>query len=307
MQRYILARIFQGILTTLAVVSIVFLLTRLSGDPLGWLVSINTTAEVRQKIASNYGLDKPVIVQYQKYLVNMFQGEFGNSFRYKKTVMEVIAERVPATAELLIVSLFISLIGIPIGVYSAVGKGKFSDIAGRGFAFVGMSAPSFLVGMILILVFAVYAGILPVGGRYSAGSVILPAVTLAFTLMAGVARITRSELLEVLGADYLIFARSKGVSERMIIWKHAFKNASIPIITYIMFLLIMFISGDVVVENVFAWPGLGRLTIQAVISRDYPLVQAITLVTVFLFIISSLIADVIYVYLNPKVRFRQEM
>jgi peptide/nickel transport system permease protein len=271
------------------------------------MVPTNTTPEVRQKIAATYGLDKPVIVQYQKYLVNMFKGEFGDSFRYKKPVMEVIAERVPATAELLIVSLFISLIGIPIGVYSAVGKGKFSDIAGRGFAFVGMSAPSFLVGMVLILVFAVYAGILPVGGRYSAGSVILPAVTLAFTLMAGVARITRSELLEVLGTDYLIFARSKGVCERMIIWKHAFKNASIPIITYIMFLLIMFISGDVVVENVFAWPGLGRLTIQAVMSRDYPLVQAITFVTVFLFIVSSLIADVIYVYLNPKVRFQQEM
>jgi peptide/nickel transport system permease protein len=303
MQRYILARVFQGILTTLAVVSIVFLLERLSGDPLSWLVPKNTTVAMRQQIAANYGLDKPMIVQYEKYLVNIFHGKFGNSFRYNRPVLEVISKRVPATAELMIVGLLISLIGIPIGVYSAAKKGKFADIAGRGFAFVGMSAPSFLVGMILILVFAVYFNILPVGGRYSTGSVILPAVTLAFTLMAGIARITRSEMLEVMGSDYLIFARSKGISERIVVWKHAFKNASIPIITYIMFLLIMLISGDVVIENVFAWPGLGRLTIQAVNARDYPLVEAITFIIVFLFILSSLIADIIYVYLNPKIRY----
>lgn len=307
MTRYILVRVFQGILTTLVIISLVFLLLRLSGDPLNWLVSKNTTAEVRQQIAANYGLDKPMIVQYGKYLANIFQGEFGNSFMYKVSAMEVIASRFPATLELSLTGVIVAVIaGILIGVYSATGS-RIVDIAGRGLAFVMMSAPSFVVGMVLIYIFAVKAKLLPVGGRFSPESVILPAATLSLWVVAGVVRITRSAMQEVLDSDYLIFARSKGISEKIIIWKHAFKNASIPIITYVMFLLVVVVSGEVVIENVFAWPGLGRLTIQAVMARDYPLVQAITLIIVFLFIIMSLIADIVYVYLNPKVRYYQKV
>jgi peptide/nickel transport system permease protein len=307
MTRYLLVRVFQGILTTLVIVSLVFLLLRLSGDPLNWLVSKNTTTEVRQQIAANYGLDKPMIVQYGKYLVNIFQGEFGNSFMYKVSAMEVIKSRIPATLELSLTGVIVAVIaGILIGVYSATGS-RMIDIAGRGLAFVMMSAPSFVVGMVLIYIFAVKAKLLPVGGRFSPESVILPAVTLSLWVVAGVVRITRSAMQEVMDSDYLIFARSKGISERIVIWKHAFKNASIPIITYVMFLLIVVVSGEVVIESVFAWPGLGRLTIQAVMARDYPLVQAITLIIVFLFILMSLFADIIYVYLNPKVRYQKKV
>jgi peptide/nickel transport system permease protein len=307
MTRYLLVRVFQGILTTLVIVSLVFLLLRLSGDPLNWLVSKNTTTEVRQQIAANYGLDKPMIVQYGKYLVNIFQGEFGNSFMYKVSAMEVIKSRIPATLELSLTGVIVAVIaGILIGVYSATGS-RMIDIAGRGLAFVMMSAPSFVVGMVLIYIFAVKAKLLPVGGRFSPESVILPAVTLSLWVVAGVVRITRSAMQEVMDSDYLIFARSKGISERIVIWKHAFKNASIPIITYVMFLLIVVVSGEVVIESVFAWPGLGRLTIQAVMARDYPLVQAITLIIVFLFILMSLLADIVYVYLNPKVRYQKKV
>jgi peptide/nickel transport system permease protein len=307
MTRYLLVRVFQGILTTLVIVSLVFLLLRLSGDPLNWLVSKNTTTEVRQQIAANYGLDKPMIVQYGKYLVNIFQGEFGNSFMYKVSAMEVIKSRIPATLELSLTGVIVAVIaGILIGVYSATGS-RMIDIAGRGLAFVMMSAPSFVVGMVLIYIFAVKAKLLPVGGRFSPESVILPAVTLSLWVVAGVVRITRSAMQEVMDSDYLIFARSKGIGEQKIIWKHAFKNASIPIITYVMFLLIVVVSGEVVIESVFAWPGLGRLTIQAVMARDYPLVQAITLIIVFLFILMSLFADIIYVYLNPKVRYQKKV
>jgi ABC-type dipeptide/oligopeptide/nickel transport system permease component len=248
-----------------------------------------------------------MIAQYGIYMANVFQGKFGDSFVYQRPVIEVIASRIPASLELMMAGVFLSIIvGILLGVYSAVGRGKFIDIAGRGIAFMGMSTPQFVLGMMLILIFAVKAGVLPVGGRYSIGSVILPAITLAVALTAGLVRLTRSAMLEVLDADYLTFARSKGLSEQIIIWKHAFKNASIPIITFVMFMMIILISGDVVVENVFAWPGLGRLTLQAVIARDYTLVQAVTLLIVFGFIIISLIADIAYAYLNPKVRYQRK-
>ena len=154
--------------------------------------------------------------------------------------------------------------------------------------------------------FAVKLKLLPVGGRFSAQSVILPAATFSLWLVAGVVRITRSAVLEVLGADYLVFARAKGVSQRAVLWKHAFKNASIPIVTYVMFLMVIAVSGDVVIESVFSWPGLGRLTIEAVMARDYPLVQAIALIIVFLFIVISLIADIAYFYLNPRIRYQQK-
>lgn len=305
MLRYLTGRVLQGIITSLVIVSLVFVLVRLSGDPLNWLVSKNTTAGVREQIAAAYGLNRPMIVQYGIYMKNIATGNFGNSFAYHVPVIKAIAQRVPATLELTVVGLLIALaFGILIGVYSAARRGRPVDMAGRGLAFVGMSAPTFTVGMVLIYVFAVRLRLLPVGGRFSPLSVILPAATLALWLIAGVARITRSAMLEVLGADYLVFARAKGIGERTLIWKHAFKNASIPIVTYTMFLLVIAVSGDVVIENVFSWPGLGRLTIEAVMARDYPLVQTIALIIVFLFILMSLLADIAYVYLNPKIRYR---
>jgi peptide/nickel transport system permease protein len=307
MVRYIVLRVIQGIVTTLAIVSLVFVLVRVSGDPLTWLVSKNATPEVRQQIAAKYGLDRSVIVQYGVYLGNVLQGKFGDSFLYRTPVVKVIALRVPATLELSVVGLLIAvLLGILIGVYSAQRRGKWIDFVGRGVAFLGMSAPPFVVGMILIYVFAVKAKLLPVGGRFSLVSVILPAATFSLWLVAGGVRITRSAVLEGLGAHYLVFARAKGVSERLVLWKHAFKNASIPIVTYVMFLLVIAVSGDVVIESVFSWPGLGRLTIEAVMARDYPLVQAIALIIVFLFIVISLIADIAYFYLNPKIRYQQK-
>ena len=307
MFRYILMRILQGIITTLVIVTLVFLLVRLSGNPLTWLVSETAPAEVRQQIAANYGLDRPIVVQYAIYMANIFRGNFGDSLLYGTSVVKAMAVRVPASLELSLAGIGIALLfGIVIGVYSAAGRGKAVDFVGRGIAFLGMSAPPFVVGMILIYVFSVKLKLLPVGGRFGVQSLVLPVATFSLWLVAGVVRITRSAVLEVLGADYLVFARAKGVSQRAVLWKHAFKNASIPIVTYVMFLLLIAVSGNVVIENVFSWPGLGRLTIEAVMARDYPLVQGIALVIVFLFVIMSLSVDIAYFYINPKIRYQRK-
>lgn len=304
MGRYIVIRILQGIVTVLAIVTLVFVLVRISGDPLTWLVGTDTTPEVRDRIAADYGLERPIVVQYVLYIFNILRGQFGDSIAYQRPVIDAIMQRLPATVELTVIGVLFALGGgVFIGVYSGAKRGALIDRFGRLVAFLGMSSPSFVVGMIFIYIFAVWAKLLPVGGRFSSTSVILPAATFSVWLAAGVVRITRSAILDVVDADYLVFGRAKGVSERMVLWKHAFKNASIPIITYTMFLLVIAVSGDIVIENVFAWPGLGRLTIEAVIARDYPLVQGIAFLIVFLFVAMSLVADIAYCYVDPRIRY----
>jgi peptide/nickel transport system permease protein len=306
MQRYIVLRILQALITSFILVTAVFVLVRVSGSPMIWLVPPRTPVAARAAIAAQYGLDKPILVQYGHYLLNILRGDFGKSFLYSRPAIEVLLQRVPATLELAGVALALAVvIAIPIGVYSAAYRGKFIDIAGRIFAFLGISMPTFWLGLMAIYVLGVKAKILPVGGRGGIETLIMPAGILSWALAAGIARITRSSMMDVLNADYITMARAKGVSEQKIIWKHAFKNASIPIVTMIMLLMIIVLSGDVVLENVFAWPGLGRLIMIAVFNRDYPVVQAVTIVISFTFILISLLADILYAYLNPKVRYQK--
>lgn len=280
-------------------------MVRMSGTPLTWLVSPHASEAEKELIAAHYGLDKSIMVQYEDYLINILHGDLGQSYVYHKSTLAVIWGRVPATLELTGIALVIALIiALPIGVYSAVKRGKFVDIAGRIFAFLGISAPSFWVGLMALYLFGVKAKILPIGGLGGIDHIILPALVLSWGLAAGLMRLARSGMLSVLNSDYITMARAKGVSNQMVIWKHAFRNASIPVVTMIMLLMIVVLSGDVVIENVFSWPGLGRLIMTSTLSRDYPVVQAFTIVISFTFIMISLLADILYAYLNPTVRYR---
>ncbi len=195
------------------------------------------------------------------------------------------------------------LIALPCGVYAAVRRGRLLDLVVRTVAVLGQSMPAFWLGMMLILVFGLYLGVLPLGGRTGPTSVILPAITLGYFFVAGIARLTRSSMLDILDSEYVKLARIKGLSERTVIWKHAFKNALLPVVTYTSIMFVAMIGGAVVTETVFSWPGIGQLVIQAVNWRDFPLVQGIVLVIAVMYITANLAVDIIYAYLNPKIRY----
>ncbi len=304
MLKFIIKRLFQALITALILLSIVFVIIRLSGDPTIWMVNPRASQEVRAEVMQKYGLDKPIIVQYFLYLAKMVCGDFGASFYYGRPAMDVVMERVPPTLKLTGSAILISLLlGIPFGVYSAVHRGKLLDLILRSISFLAISTPSFWVGIMLIFIFSVQLRMLPGGGDSGISSLILPAFTLALGLGGGIMRLTRSGMLGVWNNDYITMARAKGVPEASLIWKHAFKNACIPVVTMVMMLMVIVISGDVLTENIFSWNGLGRLVMSSVFNRDYPIIQAFTMVICFTFVCISLLADILYAYINPKIRY----
>jgi peptide/nickel transport system permease protein len=287
----------------LAVISIVFVLTRLSGNPVKLLLDVNATDRDEQILTHYLGLDKPMPVQYAIYVKNIFLGDFGTSILTRRPVTEHIWERLPATVELGVVAMVMSvLIGVPLGMYSAVRRGGVLDTAARVFAVLGQSMPTFWLGLMLILFFGVVLGVLPAGGRGDLRHLILPAFTLGYFTSAAILRLTRSSMLEVLGSDYIKFARLKGLHEQVVLWKHGLKNALLPVITFAVMLFVQFLGGAVVTETVFAWPGLGRLILESITTRDYPIVQAGVLVLSALYLTGNLFVDVLYGYLNPRIR-----
>jgi peptide/nickel transport system permease protein len=303
MWRYLIGRVLQTVLSMLVVISIVFVLTRLSGNPVHLLLDVNATERDQEILMRHLGLDKPVPVQYAIYVKNIFLGDFGNSVLSRRPVTEHIWERLPATAELGFVAMFLSvLIGVPLGMYSAVRRGSALDNAARVFAVLGQSMPAFWLGLMLILIFAVVLGFLPAGGRGGIEHIILPAFTLGYFTSAAILRLTRSAMLEVLGADYIKFARLKGLHEQVVLWKHGLKNALLPVVTFSVMLFVQFLGGAVVTETVFAWPGLGRLILESIATRDYPIVQAGVLVLSGLYLGGNLLVDFLYSYLNPRIR-----
>src|SRR5947207_3327204 len=263
----------------LVVVSIVFVLTRLSGNPIYLLLDVNATQRDQEILTRHLGLDKPLPVQYGIYVMNVAVGDFGNSIISRRPVTEHIWERLPATVELGFVAMFLSvLIGVPLGMYSAVRRGGVLDTAARVFAVLGQSMPTFWLGLMLILFFGVVLGVLPAGGRGGLLHLVLPAFTLGYFTSAAILRLTRSAMLEVLGSDYIKFARLKGLHEQVVLWKHGLRNALLPVVTFAVLLFVQFLGGAVVTETVFAWPGLGRLILESITTRDYPVVQAGVLV-----------------------------
>ena len=300
---YLVGRVFQTVLSMLVVISIVFVLTRLSGNPVHLLLDVNASERDQQILMHHLGLDQPLPVQYGLYVKNILLGDFGNSVLTRRPVTEHIWERLPATVELGFVAMFLSvLIGVPLGVYSAVRRGGALDGAARVFAVLGQSMPTFWLGLMLILFFGVVLGLLPAGGRGGLEHLILPAFTLGYFTSAAILRLTRSAMLEVLGSDYIKFARLKGLHEQVVLWKHGLKNALLPVVTFAVMLFVQFLGGAVVTETVFAWPGLGRLILESITTRDYPIVQAGVLVLSALYLIGNLFVDVLYSYLNPQIR-----
>ena len=305
MASYLVGRAFQTVLSMLVVVSIVFVLTRLSGNPIYLLLDVNATQRDQEILTRHLGLDKPLPVQYGIYVMNVAVGDFGNSIISRRPVTEHIWERLPATVELGFVAMFLSvLIGVPLGMYSAVRRGGVLDTAARVFAVLGQSMPTFWLGLMLILFFGVVLGVLPAGGRGGLLHLVLPAFTLGYFTSAAILRLTRSAMLEVLGSDYIKFARLKGLHEQVVLWKHGLRNALLPVVTFAVLLFVQFLGGAVVTETVFAWPGLGRLILESITTRDYPVVQAGVLVLSALYLIGNLLVDMLYSWLNPKIRYR---
>jgi ABC-type dipeptide/oligopeptide/nickel transport system permease component len=303
MARYLAGRVLQTLLSMLVVVSIVFVLTRLSGNPIYLLLDVNATQRDQEILTRHLGLDKPLPVQYGIYVMNIARGDFGTSIITRRPVTEHIWERLPATVELGFVAMLLSvLIGIPLGMYSAVRRGGAMDSGARIFAVLGQSMPTFWLGLMLILFFGVVLGVLPAGGRGGPLHLILPAFTLGYFTSAAILRLTRSAMLEVLASDYIKFARLKGLHEQVVLWKHGLRNALLPVVTFAVLLFVQFLGGAVVTETVFAWPGLGRLILESITTRDYPIVQAGVLVLSSLYLGGNLLVDLLYSYLNPRIR-----
>jgi peptide/nickel transport system permease protein len=305
MQRYLLKRIFQAIVTIFLMSIIVFMLGRLSGNPVALLLGDLATKEEVELLTRDLGLDKPLPVQYSVFLMNALHGDLGKSIRgARRPVVEMVIERVPASFQLAAAAAFLSIIiGIPLGVMSAVRRGSILDTGGRVLAMLGQSMPAFWVGIVLMYIISVQFRWLPTSGYGSFSQLILPAVSLSGVSLAGIVRLTRSSMLDVLGGEYVKLARIKGLSENRVIWKHAFSNSLIPVLTFVGTLLTGLMAGVVVIETIFAWPGLGRLAWEAVSTRDYPTIQAVVLFMTLLFVTANLVVDILYAYVDPRIRY----
>ncbi|MBI4241504.1 MAG: ABC transporter permease [Candidatus Rokubacteria bacterium] len=305
MKVYLIRRLLQSILVLFGVSLVVFLILHLTGDPTLLLLPPDATAEEIHRFREAMGFNDPVLVQYLRFFRGAVQGNFGDSLRHGEPAFALVVERLPATLELTAAALLVALcLALPAGIISAVRRNTPLDYVTTVIALLGQAMPTFWLGIMLILIFSVQFSLLPSSGRGDLEHLVLPAFTLGLFTTARITRLTRSGMLEVLGQDYIRTARAKGVSERPVIWKHALKNASIPIVTIVGIELGTLLGGAVITETIFAWPGVGRLSVQAIFNRDYPVVQAAVFVLASTFVVVNLIVDIAYTYLDPRIRLR---
>ncbi len=303
MTRFLARRLAQALVVVLGVSFVVFLILHLTGDPAMLLLPPDATAEDIRKFREAMGFDDPFIVQYWRFLRGAAKGDFGESLRHGRPAMALVVERLPATLELAGAAMAIAIgLAIPAGIVSAVRRNTAIDYLSTVFALLGQSMPPFWLGIMLILVFSVQLHVLPSSGRGDLLHLVLPAVTLGLFTTARMMRLTRSGMLEVLGQDYIRTARAKGVSEPPVVWKHALRNAAVPIVTIAGIELGALLGGSVITETIFAWPGVGRLSVQAISNRDYPVVQAAVFLLSTTFVLVNLLVDVAYTYLDPRIR-----
>lgn len=306
MQRYILSRVFYACISLLLLSVTIFGMVRISGDPVILMAEPGAKEEDLQALRKEFGLDKPIYVQYGVWMSKVLRGDFGKSLYYRVPVLELYLSRLPASIQLAGVAMLISImIGIPIGIFAAVRVNTWLDSFGNIFANLGLALPSFWVGLLLILVFSVNLNWLPSSGSGTAKHIIMPALALGWVLMASNMRLARSAMLEVLGSEYVKLARIKGLSERLVILKHAFKNAMIPVLTFASIQLILVVNGSVVVETIFAWPGIGRLAYEGISFRDFPVVQTTVLLVGLTTVVVNLLVDILYAYIDPRIRYGQ--
>jgi ABC-type dipeptide/oligopeptide/nickel transport system permease component len=303
MKQYITRRVGYSLLSLFLLSLTIFLFIRVTGDPTTLLLEPGASEEDIVNMRHQFGLDQPLWVQYGLFVKSFLTGDFGNSFYYRSPVVDLYFERLPNSLLLASVAMVLSLlIGIPSGVLAAVKVGGFWDSAGKVFTLLGLSLPSFFIGLVLILFFTVYLGWLPSSGAGTAAHLVMPAFTLGWYFAAAHMRLTRSSMLEVLGSEYVKLARLKGLPERMVIGKHAFKNALIPVITLAGINLVVMINVAVVVETVFAWPGIGRLLYEGISFRDFPVVQAVVVIGGSMIIVVNLLVDILYALIDPRIR-----
>jgi peptide/nickel transport system permease protein len=306
MQRFIAIRFLQSLLALWVMSIIVFGLARLSGNPLDVMLPIEALPEDYERLEKYWGLDKPVLEQYAIFIGKALQGDFGESLKYQgQSAMHLVAERLPATLELAGVALLVSVVlALPIGVLAAVGKGTKWDTAAKIVALLGQSLPSFWLGIVLMWIFAVMLDWLPASGRGGWQHLILPAIALGWFQVAVIMRLVRSSMLEVLDSEFVKLARVKGIPEWKVVWKHCLRNASIAPLTVFAIIAGSLLTGSVVIETVFTWPGVGLLVVDAVRSRDFQVVQAVVIMFAFIFILCNLLVDVMYAYLDPRIRYQ---
>ncbi len=306
MPRYLLSRIIQAIVTLLLLTLVGFVMTRLTGNPLDVLLDARATEEDRAAVAQVLGLDRPLAVQYAIYLRDAARGDFGNSFKTRRSALSTVMERLPWTLELGTASFLVSLlIAVPIGVITAVKRETTIDMAGKVLALLGQALPTFWLGLMLILLFAVTLGWLPAGGTGGLAHLVLPSITLGWFTVAGIMRLVRSAMLDTLGEEFVVTARAKGLPELGVVWKHALRNAMIPPLTYAGVVFVALLGGAVVTETVFAWPGVGQLVIESITFRDFPVIQIIFLLFGAMYIGMNLVVDLLYAWADPRIRLAE--
>jgi peptide/nickel transport system permease protein len=304
MVNYFLSRIASAFLVVFGIVTIVFLLIHLvPGDPVEVMLGETAQAADREALRQALGLDLPLWQQWWQYVSHLIDFDLGSSLHSKQKIVSLLAERIPATLQLAVASIVIAVaFALPLGVIAAVRKNTYWDKAAMTFSMLGFSIPNFWMGPLLILVFSVWLGWFPVSGNEGAASLVLPALTLGTALAALLSRMVRASLLEVLNEDYIRAARARGLDDWVVTWRHGLRNATLPVITVLGMQLGALLAGAVITETVFAWPGIGQLTIDSIQRRDYPVVQACVLLISLTYVIVNLLTDLAYAALDPRVR-----
>lgn len=302
MLNYLIKRILQGVISIVGASAIIFAISRLD-DPTLLLLPIDATPEMVENLRQRLGLDLPIVQQYLIFLGNALQGDFGNSYRWEQPALPLILDRLPATLELAFAGLVFALaLAIPFGVLSAVYRDSWFDNFAKLFAMLGQAMPNFWVGLLLILFVSVNLGWLPAFGREGFDSLIMPAIALGWYPVAAMTRMLRSTMLDVLDSDHVRMARAIGVPNRVVVWKYALRNAAVPLVTMLGIYFANMLSGAFVVEVIFAWPGMGRMVVEAMFARDFPLLQVGVLFSAILFVVVNLLVDLSYGVLDPRIR-----
>ncbi|HTI55649.1 MAG TPA: ABC transporter permease [Verrucomicrobiae bacterium] len=305
MRAYVLRRLWQSALTLAGVSVLVFVILRvLPGDPAKMLLPDGAPQSAVDELNRQLGLHEPLHVQYALFLRSVFRGDFGQSFQYRAPALQVVTERLAATVQLALAALLITVaVGVSLGIVAAVRRGTRYDYASTVLAVLGQSLPNFWLGIMLILLFGVALRWLPTSGFESWRHLILPAVTLAAFPMALVARLTRSSMLEILGRDFIRTGRAKGLAERAVILRHALRNAAVPLLTVLGLQIGTLLGGAVITESVFAWPGMGKLIVDAIFFRDFPVVQTVLILSATIFVVINLLVDLLYTVIDPRIRY----
>ncbi len=304
MRQFILRRVFYSIITLFIISITIFSLIRIAGgDPARLYSEPGARPEDLARLRAQWGLDKSYPEQYFSFVGNIFKGDLGTSFQYKRPVRELYFARLPASLQLAAGALIVAMgIGIPVGIISAVKLNTWWDSLGKLTALFGLSIPNFWLGLLLLIVFGLYLDIFPVAGKGGISNLVLPSVALGWYFAGSFMRLTRSSMLEVLGSEYIKLARLKGLPDYVVVAKHAFKNALIPVLTWAGLYLVLLLNTAVVIEVIYAWPGIGNLLFSGIFQRDFPLVQGAVIIIGVMIVIANLVVDILYAYIDPRIR-----